>query len=222
MCLNFLDLTRYIYGEDPASQNDFFGIVIHDQPSPTRENPKPVPILRDVYKLNHTSFDKIIEFHTKVLFKKFPPNLMVIDYTNERTYTDIMENRFGSSRVTTINFSSGTSGTKKMLKDDGLSILKQGYQFPNPATMKNPKKAELVRDIVEQLKHEEMKLTPSGKESFDHSTGRHNDLAIAWELSIHGCIQSGLRVDMPGNRIIGQVPELIPQHSMTSTGLAFT
>jgi len=51
-------------------------------PSPTKQIPKPVPFLRDVYALNHTSFDKIIEFHTRVLFSKFPPSLMVFDYAN--------------------------------------------------------------------------------------------------------------------------------------------
>jgi hypothetical protein len=99
----------------------------------------------------------------RILFKKFPPSLMVFDYTNERTFTDIMENRFGKLRVEKINFSTGTSGTKKMLKDDRLSILKQGYTFPNPVNIKDPSKAELVRELVEQLKHEEMLLTPSGR-----------------------------------------------------------
>jgi len=200
-------LPRYIWGEDPASQDDFFGIVIHEMPSPTRETPKPVPKLKDLYKLNHTSFDKIIEFHTQVLFKKFPPSLMVFDYTNERTFTDIMEKRFGKSRITKINFSAGTSGTKKMLKDDGLSILKQGYRFPNPATILDTTKSQLVRELIEQLKHEEMKITPSGRESFDHPTGRNNDLGIAWELSIHGCISLGLKVDLPGNHAVGQIKE---------------
>lgn len=182
-------MPRYIYGEDPASQNDFFGIIIHEIPNATPENPKPLPLLRDIYKLNHTSFDKIIEFHNEYLFKKFPPSYMVIDYTNERTFTDLMESKFGKSRVEKINFSSGTSGTKKMLKDDGLGIMRQGYQFPNPMKMNDETKKELVRELVEQLKHEEMKLTPSGKESFDHPTGRHNDMGIAWELSIHGCLK---------------------------------
>jgi len=200
-------LPRYIYGEDPASQTDFFGIIIHEMPTPTRQTPKPLPILRDLYKLNHTSFDKIIEFHTKVLFRKFPPSLMVFDYTDERTFTDLMENRFGKSRVAKINFSAGTSGTKKMLKDDGLSILKQGYRFPNPANILDQTKSQLVRELIEQLKHEEMLLTPSGRESFDHLTGRHNDLGIAWELSIHGCIQMGLKVDMPGNAVGSQMTE---------------
>jgi len=49
-----------------------------------------------------------------------------------------------------------------------------------------------------------MKITPSGKESFDHPAGRHNYMGIAWELSIHGCIQLGLKVDMPGNPIGSQ------------------
>ena len=107
-------MPRYIYGENPASQNDYFGIVIHEMPSATKEIPKPVPLLRDVYALNHTSFDKIIEFHTRVPFPKFPPRLIVFDYANERTFTDLMDARFGKSRVSKINFSAGTSGTKKM------------------------------------------------------------------------------------------------------------
>ena len=181
--------------------------MIHEIPSPTKEIPKPLPLLRDIYKLNHTSFDKIIEFHTQVLFPKFPPSLIVFDYTNERTFTDILENRFGKSRVATINFSAGTSGTKKMLKDDGLSILKQGYRFPNPNTIRDPTKSQLVRELIEQLKHEEMLLTPSGRESFDHPTGRHNDMAIAWELAIHGCIQLELKVDLPGNHVGAQLTE---------------
>jgi len=65
-------LKRCIYGEDPASQNNYFEIIIHKMHYPTKNNPKPLIILRDIYKLNHTSFDKIIEFHTRILFPKFP------------------------------------------------------------------------------------------------------------------------------------------------------
>jgi len=55
------------------SQSDYFGIIIHEMPSPAKNNPKPLTILGDIYKLNHTSFDKIMELHTRVLFPKFPP-----------------------------------------------------------------------------------------------------------------------------------------------------
>ena len=68
-------------------------------------------------------------------------------------------------------------------------------------------KSELIRELIEQLKHEEMNLTKSGRESFDHPVGRHNDLAISWELSIHGCIQLGLKVNLPGNHVGSQLLE---------------
>jgi len=92
-------LHRYIYGEDPASQNDFHGIVIHELPIRTEENPKPISLLKDIYALNNTSFDKILDFHTDVLFKKYPPFYMVFDYTNERTFTDMMIRDFGKELV---------------------------------------------------------------------------------------------------------------------------
>ena len=31
--------------------------------------------------------------------------------------------------------------------------------------------------------------TAGGRVTFDHPEGEHNDLAIAWELSIHGCLR---------------------------------
>ena len=126
---------------------------------------------------------------------------MVFDYADERMLTDLMESIFGKSRVSKINFSSGTSGTKKMLNDDGLLILKQEYGFPNPASIKDPVKAELARELITQLKHDEMQLTQSGRESYNHPTGRHNDLGIAWDLSIHRCIQLWLKVGMSGNHV---------------------
>jgi len=68
-------------------------------------------------------------------------------------------------------------------------------------------KSELIRELIEQLKHEEMNLTKSGRELFNHPVGRHHDLAIAWELSIHGCIQLGLKVNLPGNHVGSQLLE---------------
>jgi len=71
--------------------------------------------------------------------------------------------------------------------------------------IKDPKKAELVRKLIKQPKHEEMILTASGQESFDHPTGRHNDMGISLELSIYGCIQMGLKIDLPGNHVGSQI-----------------
>jgi len=109
-------LKRYIFGEDQASINDYHGIVIHELPEPQLDNQTPLPLLKDIYAIRNTSFDKILEFHTDVLFPKYPPFYMVFDYTNERTYTDMMIRDFGSDMVEKVNFSAGTSGTKTTTK----------------------------------------------------------------------------------------------------------
>ena len=75
-------LTRYIYGKDPASQNDFFVIVIHGLQASTREIPKPLPRLRDIYKLNNTSFGKTIVSHKFIQIdqiKEIDGNTVVIE-----------------------------------------------------------------------------------------------------------------------------------------------
>ena len=72
----------------------------------------PIPLLRDIYAIRNTSFDKILDFHNDVLFKKWPPFYMVFDYTNERTFTDMMVRDFGEDRVEKVNFTAGISGTK--------------------------------------------------------------------------------------------------------------
>lgn len=40
-----------------------------------------------------------------------------------------------------------------------------------------------------------------------YPTGRHNDMGIALDLSIHGCIQLGLKVDFPGDYVGSQLTE---------------
>lgn len=60
--------------------------------------------------------------------------------------------------------SSSTWYKPEMFQYDWLGILRQGCQFPNSASMKDPAKAELVRELIEQLKHEEMLLTQFCKE----------------------------------------------------------
>ncbi|MDH3656679.1 MAG: hypothetical protein OEM77_00875 [Nitrosopumilus sp.] len=83
-------MRRFIYGEDPASQNDFHGITIHELLEMTMDDETPTPLLQYIYAIRNTSFDKILQFHTDVSFKKLPPFYMVFDYTNERTFTDMM------------------------------------------------------------------------------------------------------------------------------------
>ena len=83
--------------------------------------------------------------------------------------------------------------TKKMLKEDGLNIMSQGYKFPNPAQVSNQILSAWIGGMINELLREQVITTRANNISFDHPQGEHNDLAIAWELSIHGCLRWSLR-----------------------------
>jgi hypothetical protein len=82
--------------------------------------------------------------------------------------------------------------SKQIISSDQKQNIHRRAQWITKYIAKQNK--QLMRELIEQLKHEEMKITPSGRESFDHPTGRHNILGITWKLLIHGCIQMGLNV----------------------------
>lgn len=173
-------MTRHIYGLDPASKQDQFGIVIHELP-PDSNN---IPRLRHIDALSHQSFDRMYD-HLMGLFQKYEPHYIVVDYSNERTLSDLIIKQYGD-KVETIVFS---AATKTMLKEDGLSVIKGGYKFPDYTKLPNGKAASLISQLIQQLQHEQILVTKTGKTTFDHPSGQHNDLAIAWELSIHGCLR---------------------------------
>jgi len=175
----------FVYGLDNASKHDFFGIVVNEIPlfDPTENY---LPDLITLRKLTHIPYDKMFDILTTELFPKYPPLKIVADYSNEKTFTDFLIRDFGKQRVIPINF---TIPNKQMLKDDGLNILSQGYEFPNPSLIEDVQIRQWVIELIEQLKREQVIHSPSGKVTFDHPQGDHNDLAIAWELSIHGCLE---------------------------------
>lgn len=174
----------YVYGLDNASKFDYFGIIVHELPTDYTKDT--TPDLVTLRKLSRIPYDEMFEILTDELFPKYPPIQIVADYSNEKTFTDFLERDFGKNRVTKIPF---TLPTKQMLKDDGLTMLEMGYSFPNPALIEDPQIAQWVKELIQQLKREQIIITKSGRITFDHPQGEHNDLAIAWELSIHGCLQ---------------------------------
>jgi hypothetical protein len=187
-------MARYVYGLDPASKSDYFGIVVHQLP----EGESKVPKLKALNQLNHTSFDRLYDYIVNDMFRRYPPYYIVIDYSNERTFSDLLLKVYGKSKVELVQF---TTASKTMLKEDGLSVIQQGYKFPNPSKISDPTAGRYVMELVQQLKQEQIVVTKTGKTSFDHPAGKHNDLAIAWELSVHGC----LKFTMRGNRNVGMV-----------------
>lgn len=177
---------KFIYGMDPASKLDFFGIVIHKIIPRSATNPFPMAQLVRLEAVTHTSYLHIMEMLKKELFAKYPPYYMVLDYSTEKTISEVLMRDFGKERVEAMNFG---NPTKNQLKDDGLAILKQGYKFPRPDKQQNMNQRRHLENLVRQLQREQMLYSPSGMLTFDHPQGEHNDLAIAWELSVHGCLK---------------------------------
>jgi hypothetical protein len=209
----------FVYGLDPASKADWFGIVIHQLPKfveqghcyycdtqtmfenrctecrrrwPANANLPRLKILKDLSGLN--SYTDVIDL-LRDLFQRYPPSYIVTDYTNEKTLTDILRKDFGDDMLEPINF---TLPNKQMLKEDSLALIKMGYTWPNPDHLKDQENATMVRNLVNQLLQEQVITTRSGKITFDAPKGAHNDLAIAWELSVHGCLKFILRRVTPG------------------------
>lgn len=180
---------RNIYGIDMASKNDYFAVVVNQLPPYDPRIPY-VPRFKTVRQYTKTSYTDELEMLEQEMFARWPPYYIVPDYTNEKTFTDMLVKDYGKNKVEAINFS---IPTKQMLKDDGLSIMRQGYQFPNPAQVKHVQLSAWIKMLVDQLLREQIITTPSNRISFSHPPGEHNDMATAWELSIHGCLRWALR-----------------------------
>ena len=132
----------YIHGLDPASKDDFFGIVVHELPETRNQR------LCAINQLYHISFDKIYSYVVNDQFNRYPPHYVVIDYSNEKTFSDLLVRLYGKDKIELVSF---TNSNKQMLKEDGLSIMKQDYKFPNPESLKDPTVAKYVKDLVIQL-----------------------------------------------------------------------
>jgi hypothetical protein len=196
-------MARYVYGLDAAETTDYFGIAVHDlnmseyetvrgQKVPKAYRLPKLVTLRAFYNYRYPEVERIL-LHD--LFRRFPPAYLVYDYSNEKSFGERLVERFGKERVELLTFS---SAVKLQLKKDGTTILQMGYKFPRVDNLPYSAKGQppqmsirwLVEELIKQLHNEQMFPTKSGnKLTFDHPPGRHNDLAIAWELSVHGCLK---------------------------------
>jgi len=182
---------RNIYGIDYASKNDYFAVVLHQLPEYI-VGEEYLPKLKTLRKYPHTNYAEMLRILEQDLFRRFPPFYIVPDYTSEKTFTDILIDSYGKDAIEPVVFS---GASKKMLKEDGLSMMAQGYQFPNPAQLQKqfPTLADWISGMINELLREQIITTRANNITFDHPSGEHNDLAIAWELSIHGCLRWSLR-----------------------------
>ena len=196
---------RNIYGIDLASKADFFAVALMQLPPYDgdiyKENPDSyLPRLRTLRHYTRTTYPKMMRMLHGELFKRFPPFYVVADYTAEKTFTDYLIEQL-KEKVETVNFN---TTSKKMLKEDGLNMMSQGFQFPQAAQIPSGGTNDVIKEwltiLDNQLRHEQIITTRSNKISFDHPEGEHNDLAIAWELAAHGCLRFMLK-PVPGIHI---------------------
>ena len=180
--------TQYTYhhGIDQAKSPDFMTVYIHALPSKKLKGEKNwLPMLRDVYRFHHDNYEDVLKWYTRIVCNKYYPTTLSIDITNNAQMGDSLINRFGKDTVDAQRFQNvGNTNTKYMLKQIGLDYLKMGYTFPNPETIRDSSKADIIRELETQMKHEQIKLTKSGRITFDHPSGKKNDNVHGWELSL--------------------------------------
>jgi hypothetical protein len=119
-------MTLFVYGLDPAERTDYFGIVINSINGPTAK----LHTLRKIRAFKYPDVIRLLKFD---LFVRYPPYRIVIDYSNEKTFSETLIEQYGKEVVEAINF---TNANKMMLKKDGLQVLQMGYEWP---TSQDPK-----------------------------------------------------------------------------------
>ncbi len=231
---------RNIYGIDLASKDDYFAVALMQLPTYNPEIHKEdlsayLPRLRTLRRYHRTTYPKMDRMLRNELFRRFPPFYIVADYTAEKTFTDQLIETYTDEIIETVNFS---LDSKKMLKEDGLNMMTQGFEFPNPEQLPDGpnmvQAKEWLRVLDNELRHEQIITTRSNKISFDHPEGGHNDLALAWELASHGCLRfmlnpiSGTHIatskrnKKPRKESIDSVDSLFPELNKTGVRVIST
>lgn len=187
--------TKYLwfYGDDPARDKDYHGIVINALPA--RKTDKWLPKLRDLYRFQNKNYLETLEFLANNLFKKMPPTIYTVDASNNPAYAELLERKIGTNRLHPLKFgNSGTTNTKYDLKVISKQYMKLGYEYPDPDyllrnRMITAEKADLLRILKDEALREMAVLTESDRISFEHPLGKHNDMIHAQEMSLKGVME---------------------------------
>jgi len=126
-------------------------------------------------------------------FNRFPPMIAKIDTSREDFLTNALQRKYGESKIMPVKFvNSGTSNTKFHLKQIGYSYIKSGYEWPNDLKLEQQgftRFAKLLRILKKEMMHELVTKTDTGRISFGHPSGKHNDLVHSWEMSLDAVME---------------------------------
>jgi len=179
-----IDDYELFIGMDPAIIGDFFGIAVHALPMEIPEDKPWMPLLIKLIKLQKGDYKSTWENLTQgVLSKYLNFRAINIDYTNEKTLADFLEDKYGEDRVKKTPFTKGEAGTKMQMAKTSKSFLDGGYNFPDHTKIENPVERDNIRTLKQQIINEQILLNPDGSIKFEHK-GKHNDLLHAWMLSL--------------------------------------
>lgn len=179
----------YIYGLDPAQALNFTGIVV------TKIENKKIHIAT-LRKFQKMTYPELEEKLFNDLFERYPPKLIISDYTNEKAFSETIEARFNPSfmdsssqrykmwkKVRPVIF---TQETKLKLKQNAREVLeKRQLVFPNPLKT-DPRMWLLIEELKGQMTREAASAGRNGLLLFPKPEGHDNDLIIALELSLYG------------------------------------
>jgi len=185
-------LKNYVYGIDLAQSLNYTAIIV------TEVSKKKIKIvtIRKYKDLHYPEIQKIL---FDDLFVRFPPKRVVVDYTNEKSFSGTIEARFHPSftnsnssgyqqwkMVMPITF---TQDTKLALKQNARQIFEQ-KQFAWPNILKtDPRIWGLVEELKAQMLREFGSPGINGQLRFPKPEGHDNDLIIALELNLYGTLE---------------------------------
>ncbi len=169
---------------DPAIIGDYFGICVHALPAVIPDNKQWMPLLIKLTTLQKGNYDTTWdELNNGILSKYKNFKALNIDYTNEKTLADFLEEKYGESRIKKTPFTKGESGTKMQMAQSAKKLLDNGYSFPDHNKIDDPVERNNIRTLKQQIINEQIIINPDGSIKFQHK-GKHNDLLHAWMLSL--------------------------------------
>ena len=181
--MNIEDYILFI-GMDPAIIGDYFGICVHALPAVIPDNKQWMPLLIKLTTLQKGNYDTTWdELNNGILSKYKNFKALNIDYTNEKTLADFLEEKYGESRIKKTPFTKGESGTKMQMAQSAKKLLDNGYSFPDHNKIDDPVERNNIRTLKQQIINEQIIINPDGSIKFQHK-GKHNDLLHAWMLSL--------------------------------------
>ena len=176
-------------GMDPAIIGDYFGICVHALPAVIPDDKPWMPLLIKLATLQKGNYDTTWdELNNGILSKYKNFKALNIDYTNEKTLADFLEDKYGENRILKTPFTKGESGTKMQMAQSAKKLLDNGYSFPDHNKIDDPIERNNIRTLKQQIINEQIIINPDGSIKFQHK-GKHNDLLHAWMLSLDVTMQ---------------------------------